>query len=578
MIGSGWAGVLEQAEALRRQTPAAALDLLDQHLSADLAPGVDPALGDLYELRGEILRGMGAYAEATEDAERMRSLAATSADLALEARSLLLLGTIQAQSGYLSQALQSFHQARDLVADAGLPALKARALNGIGVAHNMAGNPARAVEYARRAVSAIRASDDQQRLVLYLGNLAMMISQLDTPEAALPIYQEAIVLGEAVGDARNLARVRGTYCRLLLSLGDMARAEALCEQAAAEVDRFGDIHWQAEMRLILARLAWAQGEADHAITLLEEGLALAEDTAPFVFEEGVDQLAQWLSQLGRLEPAVAAQARLLELRETNRQNRQDELVEVLEVRYQVEQAEAELALLRLESQLQASQIHQRNLLMITLAIGLSMALLAAVGAIRSSRVQRGLRTALADRNQALEQAVDRITELARRDPLTGLLNRRALEDLAAHEMARRQREVSPMAVAMADIDHFKCINDRFGHAVGDQVILALAERLRGCFRESNPVARWGGEEFLCLLPNTTVEEAAIAIQRFLAELRDCPIQTEQGPLQVSLTFGLAAVEDQLDPALKRADAALYRGKTRGGDRLVIASQAVPDNA
>jgi len=149
--------------------------------------------------------------------------------------------------------------------------------------------------------------------------------------------------------------------------------------------------------------------------------------------------------------------------------------------------------------------------------------------------------------------------LATTDGLTGVWNRHYLEQAVAGEMARAQRYGEPLAMVMFDIDHFKAINDRHGHLVGDQVLIELALRLRGHLRASDVLARWGGEEFVVLLPHNNVEAAA----RLAEKLRLATL-TPPFPVAGTITtsFGVAAYQphETLDDWFTRADHALYAAK------------------
>lgn len=574
--GTDWRQLLIEAQELRTHSPGAALDLLNQHLPTE-ATATDPqGLAALYELRGGLLRGAGDYALAAQDAERIKSLAITSGDLDLRTDGLLLIGKIHAESGHLPQALQSFHEARELLESGDNLAKLARALNAIGVAHNLAGDHVRAQRYFERAVTVLRSSDDQSRLAAALGNLALVVGLVDGPAAGVPIHQEVIELSEAAEDWRTAALARTNLCNQLVELNRLEEAEPLCLAAMHAVDPFGEARWQAGVRQNLAKVMRGRGEVDQALALLEESLELAEDLVPVVVEENLAALAEILLDLEQFERVAAVQGHLIELRENRRATEAQALIEELEVRYQVQQTEAELDLLRLEGELQVTQIRLRNLLVLAMGIVVILAMLAALGALRSSRAQSALKSDLAERNAALEHALGRITELARRDPLTGLVNRRALEEVAEQELARKKRENTPLTVVIADIDQFKPINDRYGHSIGDEVLAAIAQRLSDCFRESDLVARWGGEEFLCLLPDASAESAAAAIERFRTDQQSKPIRTGVGPLTVSLTFGVAEVDENLHEAVRRADAAMYRGKACGRDQLVLATRPDPD--
>lgn len=164
----------------------------------------------------------------------------------------------------------------------------------------------------------------------------------------------------------------------------------------------------------------------------------------------------------------------------------------------------------------------------------------------------------------------RLRRLAATDPLTGLANRRHLLEMAEYEIKRGTRDHAPLSFLLADIDHFKSINDCHGHEAGDRVLVAIAAALRQAVREKDSVARWGGEEFLIMLPDTTLDDAVALAERIRQTVQ--ALQTTVGGRTVtaSMTFGVSALDRNETPgcAITRADKALYRGKATGRNRVV----------
>jgi diguanylate cyclase (GGDEF)-like protein len=169
--------------------------------------------------------------------------------------------------------------------------------------------------------------------------------------------------------------------------------------------------------------------------------------------------------------------------------------------------------------------------------------------------------------------VEESQRLASTDALTGLANRRHLEELGRRELARARRSGRPLAVALLDVDRFKSINDTLGHAAGDDVLVAMASLLRGVLRDCDAVARWGGEEFCLLLPDTDAAGACVAVARLLACLRAEALPSRVGPVIVTASVGVTVASPaarELEEVLGRADEALYRAKREGRDRWCLA--------
>jgi diguanylate cyclase (GGDEF)-like protein len=173
--------------------------------------------------------------------------------------------------------------------------------------------------------------------------------------------------------------------------------------------------------------------------------------------------------------------------------------------------------------------------------------------------------------QALEREVWRT--LATVDPLTGLGNRQTMMSQLIGERDRAIRLDQPCCVGLADIDHFKKINDSYGHANGDRVLRLVADCLRGAVRPYDILYRYGGEEFLVCLPAATLEDGAQVLERMRAAVEQLDAVDDHGrTIAVTATFGLAmlSAECSVEESLEQADNALYDGKRGGRNRVVLA--------
>ena len=165
---------------------------------------------------------------------------------------------------------------------------------------------------------------------------------------------------------------------------------------------------------------------------------------------------------------------------------------------------------------------------------------------------------------------------ATHDELTGLVNRRVILEAVAREHARHIREGGNFSVIMLDIDHFKKINDTYGHLAGDAVLKELALRITRCLRPYDTVGRYGGEEFVIVLPSQDRTGAAAVADRVLNSLRSAPFETAQGSISLTASCGIAVSTSSqpVDPQLllHLADEALYKAKSGGRDRFEIATE------
>ncbi len=171
-----------------------------------------------------------------------------------------------------------------------------------------------------------------------------------------------------------------------------------------------------------------------------------------------------------------------------------------------------------------------------------------------------------------EQRIQELERLALTDKLTGLPNRRAAEEAIEREFARCRRDSCWAALLMVDVDHFKAFNDQHGHAVGDQVLRAVAQAAPQAFRKTDTFARWGGEEFIGVIGDLDPEQAEYAARCAAEKLRGQIELMEVQGLTVTVSVGVTISQDGLDweRRLNRADEALYAAKNAGRNRVEIA--------
>lgn len=177
---------------------------------------------------------------------------------------------------------------------------------------------------------------------------------------------------------------------------------------------------------------------------------------------------------------------------------------------------------------------------------------------------------LQQKNRQLETMLTRVETLATMDALTGLYNRRRLETILSSEFKKSQRYLHPLSCMMIDIDHFKEINDAFGHQAGDEVLRAVAGTIHRCIREVDTLARWGGEEFIVISPNTAKKNALLVADRILKAVAGAVIETI-GSRRVSVSIGVAGIPapeiDTPEKLIHAADIAMYTAKRNGRARV-----------
>lgn len=208
---------------------------------------------------------------------------------------------------------------------------------------------------------------------------------------------------------------------------------------------------------------------------------------------------------------------------------------------------------------------------------LGMVLLILLGVcVLTSRLAR-MRARSKRQQAALEQALEQNRLLATQDALTGCLNRRAMTERLGQALALAARFGTPCSVIAIDLDHFKQVNDAYGHSAGDEVLRTVAQLARGQLRDVDALGRWGGEEFLVLLPATTAADAATCAERLQAKLAEARFPTISPDLHLSFSAGVTAIgrDERLATVIDRADKAMYQAKQAGRARVMVADDGEP---
>lgn len=197
-----------------------------------------------------------------------------------------------------------------------------------------------------------------------------------------------------------------------------------------------------------------------------------------------------------------------------------------------------------------------------------------------ARLRAGAR--VVELQDSLIQARDALRDLAMHNVLTHLLNRRAIMDFLATELGRAEREQRPLTVMMVDIDHFKSVNDKFGHPAGDGVLCEVSRRLRASIRTYDNVGRFGGEEFLVVAPGCDAAHGLAQAERLRNVVSSQPIAVKDNSVNATVSVGVATSQQlkppHMEALLSAADKALYRAKERGRNRVEGESSPIPLSA
>ncbi|HET7461962.1 MAG TPA: diguanylate cyclase [Longimicrobium sp.] len=586
------AALRARALAVRHADPAAALELAEAALSAATARGdaaheraalavLGACLGDLPgqvergrelladalaraeaardpALRCRVLNELAAGHAATYDFEAAERLAGEAAEAAQalglrceEAQALRIRGAVLTGRGAFAAALGVLLQALELReavdredAEGGDRWERAELFGRIAIVYSNMDQCGRALEYYRVALDALgNRYPLQTARTLY--RMGIAADELRDGEGAETYYRECMELYQRAGDEAGAALGAMGLTKILLRRGDVAPAETLIRRAlhalrddAVHLGYYTDAVW------VMGDVHMHHGRHAEALAWYQEAHSLFRRTErPPSHEAHLHRrFARVYAALGRFEEALR-----------HHEQFHDFLVRQLE-----EQANARMAAMMVqfdtERAMRGREIHR----------------LRSIELEREIAERKEAEAALARAQAELEARNRELHALTIRDPLTGAFNRRYLDQRLAEAMPLATRGVQPLSVMLCDVDDFKRVNDTFSHAVGDAVLRRIAEILRAHVRQSDVVARWGGEEFVVLFPATTLDQALAASEKVCALVRNHRWNELQPGLSVTISAGVAAAAGHATPEalLRDADARLYEAKARGKDCVV----------
>ncbi len=381
-------------------------------------------------------------------------------------------------------------------------------------------------------------------------------------EEAIDEFNESGRISAQFDDTQGVAFVDVRVCEARIALGQLNRARPACNSALKTFTATKYWDQAKDTEALLARIDLAQGHPEKALVTLNEVLDhQGRDLLPTRVAELYDWRARTNAALRNYRDAyldlTEYMARYTAINDAERSRNATALRARFETDREIERNAAlkrELAESQERAQRQAQQLRWN-----------------AIAAMSGVLVIALLVYFLVTNHRYRKQLV----RLASQDALTGLPNRRRTAELATAALAEAGEAGTPLAIAIIDMDHFKIINDRCGHATGDHVLKSFALTGRNALRPMDVLGRWGGEEFLLIMPEATLEAALATLERLRTLTFGIHLPTSGAGLRVSLSAGVTVfdrVVRSLDELIARADAALYAAKNEGRDLVRVADE------
>lgn len=509
----------------------------------------------LLDIRNQALQGH--YAEALD---RLEALLDSAPDQDQRLRALRLAANLSINIGRYERGFRQLKTALELIPEVGDIVEASRIYSLAGFAHSLTGDHERAVRYAKRAHRLAENSGNVLQQCSAGQRLSVAYRYAENFDSAEEAARRALDDCGQANDQIYLGTVELELAYLALEHDDMESAEAWIERGERRLQEAVWVDGVLTAQQLRARLAAARGERRRAIELAESLVDRVGERQLWKRKSALHQLlARQYADLEEFKSAYEHRVKQVEARQRFLNKDRSRRMAMLEVTFDVDRHEQELALLREQqrvSELEAKSSRQQARYRTILA-GLALVIFIVLAVI--------LRHVLRERRH-----FRRLSEI---DGLTRISNHTRFFDTARMMIEEANRSGHPLVLILGDIDHFKRVNDRYGHITGDRVLREAARLLRNHFPGSGHVGRIGGEEFAVCLPESGIEDVLEKLESVRRSLGE--IEYGHNGDRLTMSFGVAALHkgEDLEQLRRRADEGLYQAKRGGRDAIVIAEPA-----
>ena len=563
-LGDEYSVASEQEKA--REYYEAALELSRELEDRGVEAGILRRIGYTYAMTGY-------YSQALEYFQNGLEIAREVNAKRIEARLLTNIGLIQYYLGEYSESLRNHFGSIEIFEELEDRPGISMVYNNIAIVYERFGDPEKELDYYLKALEIDREVDNKQAIVLDLRNIGTYYARHGDTENGLKFYQEAIAAGEEINARYEIAHSLHGIGEIHEAQGQLDTALDHYQQALSIFRETGQMYGLSSVLTSISSVYLETGKEWLAIKTLGQALNILEEIQEKRYLLICYQkLSEAHKKVGNYRQALEYHIKYADLNNAIYNEENNRTITAMQARFDSESKEKEIEILTRYREIQTLKLKEAEVFSYGLITGIVLLISLVVLVYSQYRMKSNSNNVIKEKNEALTKAYKRLQELAKADPLTGLLNRRAFMDVLEYERIRSERSGKPFALVMGDIDYFKSINDSYGHDYGDSVLNALASNMISSLRKQDTVCRWGGEEFIILLPETNLSGAQVAAEKIRKLISSEPHFYDGNAHTITMTFGVAegnAVSD-LEMCIKSADEAMYRGKA-GGRNCVVAA-------
>lgn len=522
--------------------------------------------------KGLLMQGYSAFAQHRQgEAHRLiweaEKLANTTDDMDLRVRAAISSGESYAEEGNLPSALERLQGAASLARKNGDPVHIVMALNSLVRLYAKMREPEKGFGLIDEALAAAEKANSPGRMATIRNAEYGLAIDTGQRERALRALQEGLVLERSIGANKRVVVSLINLSDFYLKTGDFKHAASYAEQAVAAVRPLNDRALDATSHLNLGIAYLGVGNVAEGKRHIETGVAGYEEIGDKPeLQTALVEYGSALERAGDLPGALQAYHRERKISNELFERRRQQAMLELQQKYETDKKQRQIELLRSENLIKSTEIDNRRLQQRVWWLLVAVFALTATVVGLLYRKVRHANAQLHEKNRELKQQ-------SVRDPLTGLYNRRHFLEYMRALPATGQ--ASGGALFLLDVDHFKNINDTYGHAAGDAVLTTISARLCEILRETDMIVRWGGEEFLAYLPSAPAGRSGLdeVAERILAGIGATVVEHGGAALCVNVSIGyapfpLAVGQQQLawERVVNLVDMALYLAKSHGRNR------------
>ncbi|MBN2809515.1 MAG: GGDEF domain-containing protein [Deltaproteobacteria bacterium] len=473
------------------------------------------------------------------------------------AKAYRIAGQCYYATGLIDKCLENYHSALKIYEELGLEMLADETNADIIGASIFLDKSQKSIDYAYQFINDGRPKSDALLAQLYT-NIALAYF-IDQPAEAIKVAKKALTFADnekSVGVKVDALSLLG---HSLIALKSNNEAREYLEQAESIIKSHDLKEKKQQIYNDLARYYYEQGETQKALQYVNKALPIAKTSENFIGEFiSYSILHDIYAKTGDFKKADHYSQIIIEISHDRCKDKLIKEQKAQSIKYDLQVRNKEIELLKQEKSIKELKLNRQFLIT---AFAASAMLL--VGGL-------ALAAFIAYRNNARALRIE--ARLSRQDPLTKLFNRRAIYEILDVEIARFERSRSPFSLLLTDIDYFKKFNDQYGHDCGDTVLKMLSETFKNMIRKQDKIARWGGEEFLIILPETETEGAFRLAEKLRQTIADTVFEHNGIKLNITMSFGVSQYipSADIDTSVKAADKALFRAKKAGRNRVICA--------